>query len=91
MQSQSQCVLVDHYLSPRVPGEVPELLSEARQVVHPKESLLLGVILVPCNKDVIHHSCPSLSPVWLQGDCRENSVKQRQIQNGGEMLSFSCF
>jgi hypothetical protein len=26
-QSQSQCVLVDHYLSPKAPGEVPELSS----------------------------------------------------------------
>jgi hypothetical protein len=53
-------ILVDHYLSPRTPGEFPELLSGARQVVHPKESQLLGVVLVPCHKDVIDHSCPSI-------------------------------
>jgi hypothetical protein len=37
-----RCVLVDNYLSPRVLGEVLELLSGARQVVYPKESLLFG-------------------------------------------------
>jgi hypothetical protein len=46
--------------------EVPELLSGARQVVDPKEGLLLSVVLVHCHKDVIDHSCPSLIPRWLQ-------------------------
>jgi hypothetical protein len=59
------------YLSPRVLGEVPELLSGARQVVHPRENLLLQVVLVPSQKVVTDHSFPSLIPRWLQGDCRE--------------------
>jgi hypothetical protein len=60
------CVLVDHYLNPRVQGEVPELLSGAGQVAHTKEILLLGVVLVPCHKidniNIIKHSCASLIP-----------------------------
>jgi hypothetical protein len=29
------------------------------------------------------------NPRGLQNDCRENGLEQRQIQNGGEMPSFS--
>jgi hypothetical protein len=64
-------------------GEVPELLSVARQVIHPKKSLLLRAVLVPCFEDVMNHSCPFLISRWLQGDCRKNGSEQRQIQNGG--------
>jgi hypothetical protein len=46
--------------------EDPVLLPGAGQVVHPKEHLLLGVVLVPFCEDVMDHSCPSLIPRWLQ-------------------------
>jgi hypothetical protein len=67
-----------------VQGEVPELLSG--------EGVLLGVVSVPCHGEVMNHSCPSLIPRWLQGDCRENGSEQRQIQNGGrDAMLFSCY
>jgi hypothetical protein len=42
------------------------LLPKVWQVVHPEEGLLLGEVLLPCQEDVINHSCPSLIPRWLQ-------------------------
>jgi hypothetical protein len=45
--------------------------------------------LVPCYKDVIDQYCPSWNPRWLQSDCRENGLKQRQIQYEAQMPSFS--
>jgi hypothetical protein len=44
--------LVVHYLLVLILGEVLELLSRAKQVVHPNEGLLLGVVSVPCHEDV---------------------------------------
>jgi hypothetical protein len=37
-------------------GEVLELLSGARQVVHPKKGLLLGIVSVLYHEDVIYLS-----------------------------------
>jgi hypothetical protein len=34
-------------------GEVLELFSGVRQVVHLKEGLLLGFVLVPCHENVL--------------------------------------
>jgi hypothetical protein len=58
-------------------------------VLCPKESLLLGVVSIPCYEDIMDHSCPSFIPRWLQGDCRENVSEQRQIQNVGQIPCFS--
>jgi hypothetical protein len=38
----------------------------------------LGVVSVPCHEDVI--ICLSWDPVWLQSDCKENGLEQRQTQ-----------
>jgi hypothetical protein len=51
----------------------------------------VGDSLVPCYKDAIHHSCPSLIPRWLKGNCKENASEKRQIQNGGQMPCFFLF
>jgi hypothetical protein len=49
----------------------------------------LGEVSVPCHKDVIHHSCPSLIPRWLQE--RMAQSKGQRIQNGGRKAKlFSC-
>jgi hypothetical protein len=37
-------------------------------------------VSVPCHKDVIDHSCPSLIPRWLQE--RMAQSKGQQVQNG---------
>jgi hypothetical protein len=67
-------------------GEVLELLSRARKVVHPKESLLLGIISVPVSKILL------IIPVLpgIQGDCKENGLERGQLQNGGQMPCFSA-
>jgi hypothetical protein len=41
------------------------------------------VVSVPCQKDVIYHSCPSWNPRWLQSDCRENDLDQRIQMEAG--------
>jgi hypothetical protein len=61
-------------------GEILELLSW--RLVHPEESLLLGVLSVPCHEDAFDYFCPFLIPRWLQGDCKWNDLEQTQIQNG---------
>jgi hypothetical protein len=53
-------------------------------VIHPEEGLLLGVVSVPCPEDVISSVLPG-----LEGDCKENDLAQRQIQNEGEVPCFS--
>jgi hypothetical protein len=35
------------------------------RVLHPEKSLLLGIVLVPCHKDVIDYFCLFLIPRWL--------------------------
>jgi hypothetical protein len=46
-------------------GEVLELLSRVRNVVHPEGTLLLGIISVTHYED-INHYCLSLIPRWLR-------------------------
>jgi hypothetical protein len=31
----------------------------------------------------MYQFCPFWNPTWLQSDCKENGLEQRQIQNGG--------
>jgi hypothetical protein len=48
--------------------------------------LFLGVVSVPCHKDVISQSCHSLY------DCRQETQQRKQMQNGGRDIRFlSCF
>jgi hypothetical protein len=52
-------------------GEVVELFSGARQVVHSEEGLLLGVVLVPCHEDVVfclfwNPGCKVTAKSWLR-------------------------
>jgi hypothetical protein len=50
--------------------------------------MLLGVILVPCHKDVTDHSCPFLVPRWLQGDYRENGLENDRYKMEGRCHAF---
>jgi hypothetical protein len=79
-----RCDPLGHYLSS---CSGTGLLSRVGQVVHADEALLLGVVSASCHEDVI--LCLSWNPRWLQGDCKENGLEQRQIQNGGQMPCFS--
>jgi hypothetical protein len=67
-------------------AEVLELSSGARQVLHPTEGLLLGVVSLSCPIDVMYLSWHTK---WLKSDCKENGLQQRQTQNGGHTLCFS--
>jgi hypothetical protein len=50
-----------------------------QQVVHPEEGLLLDIVSIPCCGDV---TCLSRNPRWLQSNCKEHGLEQKQIQNG---------
>jgi hypothetical protein len=80
-QFSHSCDLVGHYLSPcSGRGSRVVIWSQAG-------GLLLGVVSVPCHEDVKNLS--SWNPRWLQSDCKENGLEQRQIQNGGQVPCFS--
>jgi hypothetical protein len=45
------------------------------------------MVSVPCHKNVIDHSCPSLIPRWLQERMAQN--KGQKVQNGvGDAKNF---
>jgi hypothetical protein len=86
-------VLVDLYLS-LVPGAVlQKLLSRVTvpwHVVHLEEALPLGIVSVPCHKDIINSVLPG-----IQKHCKVTAKRMaysRQIQNEGrDTKLLSCF
>jgi hypothetical protein len=62
-------------------GEALELLTGARQVVHPEEGLLFGVVFVPCQEDV---TCLS----GIQGDCKVTAKTYIKWKTGARLFVF---
>jgi hypothetical protein len=56
-------------------------------VLHSEESMLLGVVSVPCHKDVIDHFCPFLTPGWLQEGMAQSKGQQTKWRDA----MFFCF
>jgi hypothetical protein len=57
-----RCVLINYYLNScfgRGSGVV------IWKVIHSEEGLLLGIVLIPCHKDVIDHFCSFFILRWL--------------------------
>jgi hypothetical protein len=61
-------LVVIHYLSPcfgRGSGEIVFRVTVTWQVVHPEETLLLGIASISCHKDVISSAIPR-----IHSDCK---------------------
>jgi hypothetical protein len=51
----------------------------------------LGVVLAPCQEDVIDHSCPFLIPRWLQSDEREWFRAKTDTKRRRHAMLFPAF